>query len=205
MKIHSDTPLFRATLSLLKRIDDSLPTDFNVDCYIFGGVAIHLYTGERPTTDVDVEFSKRILLQKDFVIFSDQEESSLLYIDTQFNTMFALIHEDYQADAIFIHNEMRKIRLHVISPIDLAVSKLSRFSDIDQADIVALARHGLIDADSLEKRARQALSSYVGDSRNVEFNLLNAINAINEIQSEKNQKICNENSEDVKQNTNLRP
>jgi len=202
MKIHSDTPLFRATLSLLKRIDDSLPPDSNVDCYIFGGVAIHLYTGERPTTDVDVEFSRRILIQKDFIIFSNQEESSLLYIDTKFNPMFALIHEDYKIDALFIQTAMKKIRLHVIGPIDLAVSKLSRFSDIDQADIVALARHGLIDANSLEKRARQALSSYVGDSRNVEFNLLNAINAI---QAERNQKICNENGEGAKQNTDLRP
>ena len=47
--------------------------------------------------------------------------------------------------------------------MDLAVSKLSRFSEQDQDDIRALARHGLITAAALRRRAETALPDYVGN------------------------------------------
>jgi hypothetical protein len=43
------------------------------------------------------------------------------------------------------------------------VSKLSRFASQDHDDIVALARHGLIDAPALRQRAEAALAGYIGD------------------------------------------
>jgi hypothetical protein len=52
-------------------------------------------------------------------------------------------------------------------PIDLAVSKLSRFADQDREDILLLAREGLIDSASLRKRAEEALAGYVGDLNSV--------------------------------------
>lgn len=55
-----------------------------------------------------------------------------------------------------------------LSPLDLAVSKLGRFSSQDHDDIVALARHGLIDAASLCQRAEAALTAYVGDTAKVQ-------------------------------------
>ena len=58
-----------------------------------------------------------------------------------------------------LHGQVR-----VLAPLDLAVSKLSRFSDLDREDIETLAREKKIDAKSLRKRAEEALGGYVGDT-----------------------------------------
>ena len=41
--------------------------------------------------------------------------------------------------------------------------KISRFSSQDREDIAALARHGLIRARELRRRAEEALGGYVGN------------------------------------------
>ena len=53
--------------------------------------------------------------------------------------------------------------MKLLTPLDLAVSKLSRFSAQDQSDIRALARERLIDAAQLRRRAEEALPDYVGN------------------------------------------
>ena len=60
------------------------------------------------------------------------------------------------------------MRVFVFQPVDLAVSKLARFSDIDRGDIVQLARDGLITASALRERASDAMPDYVGDLKSVE-------------------------------------
>jgi len=56
------------------------------------------------------------------------------------------------------------VDVRVLAPVDLAVSKLSRFSDQDRADIELLARKGLINAPALRARAEQTLQGYVGNT-----------------------------------------
>ena len=48
--------------------------------------------------------------------------------------------------------------------MDLAVSKLSRFSPQDREDILTLSRNRLIEADHLRYRASEALNFYGGDT-----------------------------------------
>lgn len=50
-----------------------------------------------------------------------------------------------------------------MSPVDLAVSKISRFSSHDRDDITALATQGLIKAVALRRRAQQAVENYAGN------------------------------------------
>jgi len=59
--------------------------------------------------------------------------------------------------------DARGLDVRLLTPLDLAVSKLSRFSEQDRNDIATLARRGLIDAPTLRRRAQQALAGYVGD------------------------------------------
>ncbi|HEX8009620.1 MAG TPA: DUF6036 family nucleotidyltransferase [Casimicrobiaceae bacterium] len=59
--------------------------------------------------------------------------------------------------------DARRLEVRLLTPLDLAVSKLSRFGEQDQADIRALARAGLIDAAGLRRRAEEALPDYVGN------------------------------------------
>ena len=59
--------------------------------------------------------------------------------------------------------DARRLAVKLLTPLDLAVSKLSRFSEQDQLDIRALARERLIDATQLCRRAKEALPDYLGN------------------------------------------
>lgn len=74
------------------------------------------------------------------------------------------MHEDHQVDAEPIDIGTRMLKLHLLSPVDLAVSKLSRFAANDQEDITTLVGAGLTDGESISSRAREALSAYVGNT-----------------------------------------
>ena len=68
----------------------------------------------------------------------------------------------------------RVLDVRILTPLDLAVSKLGRFSEQDRADIAALARRRLIDAKSLESRATEALGGYVGDTTRLRGSIVSA-------------------------------
>ncbi len=90
----------------------------------------------------------------------------LLYFDRQYNDSFALMHEDTQADSKALSLagiDVAVLDVRLLSPLDLAVSKISRFSDQDRGDIAALARRRYINAGDLRRRAQQALTGYVGN------------------------------------------
>ena len=79
----------------------------------------------------------------------------------------ALHHEDAYDDSHpmplpGVDGNVLDVRL--LSPLDLAVSKLGRFSGQDRDDIAALARQGLVDPQRLRGRAEEALAGYVGDT-----------------------------------------
>ena len=137
--------------------------------YVAGGAALHMYTGERVSRDIDASFSHRIALPENLeVAYRDADGAArLLYFDRQYNDMFGLMHEDAQEDSVPLTLEgvdpgILEVRL--LSALDLAVSKLGRFSSQDREDIATLARHKLISAAKLRRRAGEALAGYVGDT-----------------------------------------
>ncbi len=139
-----------------------------IKMYVAGGAALHFYTGERTSKDVDASFSHRIVLPEDLeVSYRDADGAArLLYFDRQYNDTFALMHEDAREDSVplglkGIDPAILDVRL--LSAVDLAVSKISRFSSQDRDDIAALARHGLIRSTTLRRRAEEALAGYVGN------------------------------------------
>jgi hypothetical protein len=137
--------------------------------YLAGGLAVNYYCGTRYTGDIDASFSRRILIQDtDLVLQYRKRDGSdgLLYFDRNYNPLFGLLHEHYAADSLEwtgIGNERRLIQLRVLSPVDLAVSKVSRFSEQDRLDIRDVARATALDFSTLQARARQALLDYVGN------------------------------------------
>ena len=133
------------------------------------GVAVNFYTGERPTRDVDASFSRRLILPpgNELVVPYEGPDGQVrsLYLDTNYNTTFAVMHEDAEEDSWLVEGEQfdnRKVELRVLAPVDLAVSKLARFADNDRQDIAALARQRLISVDAVSGRATEALKYYVG-------------------------------------------
>lgn len=135
---------------------------------IAGGAALHCHAGTRVSRDVDATFSRRIALADDFdVVYRDADGAAqYLYLDRAYDDTLGLLHEDAQDDAVpltLAGIDAGVLDVRVLTALDLAVSKLARFSDIDRQDIETLARRGLITARTLRKRAEEALGNYVGD------------------------------------------
>jgi Nucleotidyltransferase of unknown function (DUF6036) len=144
------------------------PKVLPIRIYIAGGAALHLLTGARVTEDVDATFSKRVLLSEEIVAsYRDPDgRARMVYLDRSYNDTLGLLHEDAYDDSRPVEVpgiDKRLIEVRVLSALDLAVTKLARFSDQDREDIRLLAREGLIDAHALRERAEQALGGYVGD------------------------------------------
>src|ERR1700727_2181158 len=100
-------PVYLAAFSeLIQRIAEPLrelpKRSLPIKMYVAGGAAMHFYTGERISNDVDAVFSKRIALPSDLeVTYQDPDGAArLLYFDRQYNDTFALLHEDAHADSV---------------------------------------------------------------------------------------------------------
>jgi len=176
LKIKAQAAYLKAFTEVLSRIQQTLKGSgsdvFPIRMYVAGGAALHLLTGARVSEDVDAVFSKRVLFSEEIeVSYRDPDgRARLLYLDRNYNDTLGLLHEDAHKDAqpvAFPGIDKKLIDVRVLSPIDLAVSKLSRFADQDREDILLLAREGLIDPVSLRERAEQALAGYVGDLSSV--------------------------------------
>jgi hypothetical protein len=138
-----------------------------IKMYVAGGAAMHFYTGERMSNDVDAVFSKRIALPSDLeVAYQDPDGAArLLYFDRQYNDTFALMHEDAYDESVPLtlkEIDASVLDVRLLSALDLAVSKISRFSSQDRDDISALAKHGLIKSAALRRRSLEAMKNFVG-------------------------------------------
>ena len=139
-----------------------------IHMYVAGGAAMHLYTGERTSKDVDAAFSRRITLPDDLeVTYHDADGAArLLYFDRQYNDTFALMHEDAHDDSVALQLkgvDAGVLDVRLLSALDLAISKVARLASQDRDDIASLARHGLIRSAPLRKRAEEAAKGFVGE------------------------------------------
>ncbi len=164
----ADTAYVEAFRTLALRVARSAKATAQapITMFLAGGAAMHFYTGARMTDDVDAVFDQKILVPADStVIFRDtQGKARSVYFDMNYNESYALLHEDAHNDAWRLTlGGMDAVRVLVLQPVDLAISKLSRFSEIDRGDIVQLAKDGLITATALRQRAEEALPGYVGN------------------------------------------
>ena len=167
------TNFLDAFKTMVGRIEDSIKASGNrklalpVRMYVAGGVAAHFYTAQRVTDDVDATFSHRMLLPEDLDIsYRDADgKARLLYFDRQYNDTFGLLHADAHKDSIPLKLDgidPKVVEVRLLSPVDLAVSKIARFAEHDQEDIKALAAAGLLNSKDLKKRAEEALRHYIG-------------------------------------------
>jgi hypothetical protein len=166
----------RALAEVLAQVQQALkggqPGTLPIRMYIAGGAALHLLTGARVTEDIDATFSKRVLLDRDIeVSYRDADgRARLMYLDRNYNDTLGLLHEDAYEDSrpVDVTGVDRKlVEVRVLSPVDLAVTKLARFSDQDREDIRLLARKRLIDSAAVRRRAEEALTAYVGNAASV--------------------------------------
>ncbi len=144
--------------------------------FVAGGIAVNYHCGTRYTEDVDASFSQRFVLPRELTINYRRADgtAAFIYFDHNYNTSFALLHEDFEENTLEwpgIGNEGRFVQLRVLAPLDLAVSKLARFSEQDREDIVALAREKHFSAGQLRRHVAEALQNYIGDKRPLSISL----------------------------------
>lgn len=186
INLRTDTSLFKATTQLVERIGGTLPERMKDDplrIILTGGVAASLYRDLRTSRDVDAIFSHRVLLPQDIVVsYIDMEGTpQVLSWDSQYHPSIGLLHPNAENDAIFVASLADdKIKLMVLTPTDLAVTKIGRFYENDRNDIIGLTKEGLLNAEAVKKRAEEALSYYVGDTRFLKYNIKDAVKYIQE-------------------------
>lgn len=174
---HTRTALAEGLRELFKQLAERLGLTSPVNVYLAGGMAVHLYTANRVTTDVDAEFGGRIYLPNDLMVEVSLEDGTqqVVYLDTNYNSTFALMHEDYLDDSIPVDLGVEQFRVRVLSPVDLAVSKIARFAENDREDIAALVSRGLTNANEIEARATEALGGFIGGEAMLKLNLRDAV------------------------------
>ena len=179
-------PELQAHLEALSRRLGNLQVPLHA--YIAGGIAVNYHTGVRMSDDVDIKWSHRVAIPPDMEIFTvpDPEapdEVIMVTMDAGFSDTLGSFPPDWEKKAPEIVR-VADIVIHVITPLDLAVSKLARFADRDQEDIRALAEQGLIGGDELAARAEEALGYYVGDTTFIRYNIRDAVEMVRAIEAE---------------------
>ncbi|MBI4984191.1 MAG: hypothetical protein HZC24_02285 [Rhodocyclales bacterium] len=176
--MHRAFPELAAALSKMLDEIDAILKDGGyvgppIKMFLAGGMAVNYWCGSRYTEDVDASFSRKLLPPRITIDYRQKDGTeSFIYFDTNYNPSYALMHEDYEDDAVEwegIENERRLVRLYVLAPIDLALSKMARLLDSDREDIMQLASLGLIESRSLKARAEYALAAYVGNTKTVKI------------------------------------
>ncbi len=183
---HTRTALAEGLRELFKQLAERLGLTSPVNVYLAGGMAVHLYTANRVTTDVDAEFGGRIYLPNDLMVEVSLEDGTqqVVYLDTNYNSTFALMHKDYLDDSIPVDLGVEQFRVRVLSPVDLAVSKIARFAENDREDIAALVRRGLTNANEIEARANEALGGFIGGEAMLKLNLRDAVQLARDAESQ---------------------
>jgi Nucleotidyltransferase of unknown function (DUF6036) len=184
---YTKTQLGKALAEIFQQLEERLGLTQSINVYLAGGMAMHLYTGARVTTDVDAEFAARIHVPSDLLVDVTLEDGSkeVVYIDTNYSPTFALMHENYRASATLVDLGLSYMNVYVLSPVDLAVSKISRFAENDQEDIAELVMLGLTTAEDIEDRANDALIGYVGGISMLKCNLRDTLELARKIEAGK--------------------
>ena len=182
---HTGTALAQGLRELLKQLEERLSLAKPLTIYLAGGMAVHLYTSARVTTDVDAEYSARVHIPDDVMVTINLEDGTpqVIYLDKNYNSSFALMHEDYQDDSIPVDLGLKHVVVRVLQPVDLAVSKIARLAENDREDIASLVRLGLTNANQIEQRASAAIAGFVGGQSSLLVNLKDALSLARSVQA----------------------
>ena len=175
--------VIEAVRELVERVSAAIREGAVVDAYLAGGTATFLHMDRvnspqaseaRYSEDADIQFSRSLVLGDDVVVRyeDDDGEERLLALDRTYTIEIGLRHPDCFEDAEFLFASSNgRLRLYLLSAIDLAVTKAGRFQDHDQQDIQLLAKAGLLRSDVFRNRAIAALDYLATDPAMIEINI----------------------------------
>lgn len=184
--------LEQALRELLDRIAGQVRADQVVDAFLAGGVATYLHlqkaggtlaASARYSEDADIHFGRSLVLgELPVVAYRDRDGGErMLALDGSYTIDIGLRHPECFDDAEFLFaSENGRVRLYLLSPEDLAVTKTGRFQDQDRTDIELMARAGFLERESFRKRASEALDYLATDPAMVRLNIDEAAELIAE-------------------------
>lgn len=145
-----------------------------VKSYLTGGGAVHYYCNSRVSDDVDLIIQYAVKIPEDlFVVWLNNEDTlEQVHYDHTYNSTFGLLHEDYEDRAVHMITIDEKFEINLLSPVDLIISKLTRFAQNDEEDIANIIKTGKVDKTELYALASDAINVGVGFQKSsVEINL----------------------------------
>lgn len=131
-------------LQLEEKVDLTRP----VHACIAGELAVNIYTGDKLATSIDVSYSERMMIPENLAssIKGIDGRDSMLRFNIYYNQMFTVARMHAFRDAISVDFGLKMIQLTALTPVDLAISKVGRLSEVDPEDACSLARAGLVTA-----------------------------------------------------------
>lgn len=197
-----------------------------INVYISGGSAMSFYNSTRETLGLDMEVkfqNKKVLIPSlelnhtDIILPNMQK----LYIDSIFHPQFYIMSKNYISNSIPIDifkyekNNIVIIKPYIISPLDLILSKLTRWTPNDQNDVYLLIENHFVIKEQLKDEIELALASaiigYIDNTNRLNNNInecldmfqnLNSNNIMQNIKNNNKYKIIGYNFDVLKQ-TNL--
>lgn len=176
-----------------------------INAYISGGSAMSFYNPTRATLGLDMEVqskNKKVLIPSLELTHSDiiLPNMQKLYIDSIVHPQFYIMSKDYIRNSISIDifkyekDNIVIIKPHIISPLDLILSKLTRWSANDQNDVYSLIENHFVVKEQLKDEIELALASatigYIDNANMLKFNINECLNMF-----------YNSNSKNIIQNT----
>jgi hypothetical protein len=160
-----------------KEIPHNIPEP--VKGYITGGCAVHFYTGYRASDDLDIILSHGVNIPQDLTVVWLDENNTINQVayDYTYNPTLGLMHEDYEDRATLLKNIDGKFEIYLLDPIDLIITKISRYSSADENDIKKIIEHCNIDKDLLYELAKDTISVSVAVDK--EFAMIKLDDIIN--------------------------
>ena len=140
--------------------------DRPIEIILIGGAAALLSKAiNRITEDIDIIASSRTVAKL-------QAAGALKFPIQPVADSFLCLHPDYRKSCIYVRELSfpPKIRVYRLSPLDLAISKLSRFQQVDVEDIEAILKSERIDRKTLVRRYATARAYYT-NPKETDFNL----------------------------------
>ncbi len=125
--------------------------------------------------NIDTMFSHNIHIPQDLNVFyiDEKNEAQIIQFDYTYSPTFGLLHPDFTKRIVpLVENSCRNIQINVLSPVDLAITKLSRFAEREQEDIQQLINCELLNDQVLfESLVEDTLSYYIGNDSMIRYNL----------------------------------
>lgn len=175
--------LEQALRVLINRIAGQVRADQAIDAFLAGGIATYLHLQKaggaaaeaaRHSEDADIHFGRSLILNElPVVSYKDRDDTErMLALDGSYTIDIGLRHPDCFEDAEFLFaSNNGRVRLYLLSPLDLAVTKTGRFQDHDRKDIELMARAGLLETEAFRQRATAALDYLATDPSLVRINI----------------------------------